>query len=87
MKKSVNWFKKFILFCFHRYELVLVVKDQGTPSSFETLRFLTILLVDLNENKPEFPDASNPYKFLILENSPRNIRIGKILKKLYVFLS
>lgn len=56
---------------------MLVVRDQGSPSAFETLRFLTIHLVDVNENKPEFPDASNPYKFFILENSARDIRIGK----------
>lgn len=60
------------------YELVLVARDQGTPSWFESLRFLTILLVSTNENKPEFPDASNPYHFFITENRPRDIRIGKI---------
>lgn len=61
-----------------KYELVLVARDQGTPSSFESLRFLTILVVSVNENKAEFPDASNPYKFFIVENSDRDIRIGKI---------
>lgn len=60
------------------YELVLVARDQGTPSWFESLRFLTILLVGANEIKPEFPDASNPYHFFITENRPRDIRIGKI---------
>ncbi|XP_058058428.1 cadherin-87A [Anopheles bellator] len=61
-----------------RYELILVARDQGTPAWFETLRFLTVLLVDVNENYPEFPDASNPYKFFITENGPRDVRIGKI---------
>lgn len=61
-----------------RFELILVARDQGTPAWFETLRFLTVLLVDVNENHPEFPDASNPYRFFIAENSPRDIRIGKI---------
>lgn len=61
-----------------RYELVLVARDHGTPAAFETLQFLTVLLVDLNEHHPEFPDASNPYKFQITENAPRDIRIGKI---------
>lgn len=61
-----------------KYELVLVARDQGTPSAFESLRFLTILLVSVSENKAEFPDASNPYKFYIVENSVRDIRIGKI---------
>ncbi|XP_050101039.1 cadherin-87A isoform X1 [Anopheles aquasalis] len=61
-----------------RYELILVARDQGTPAWFETLRFLTVLLVDVNENYPEFPDASNPYKFFVAENGPRDVRIGKI---------
>ncbi|XP_053682239.1 cadherin-87A [Sabethes cyaneus] len=61
-----------------RFELILVARDQGTPAWFETLRFLTVVLVDVNENHPEFPDASNPYKFFIAENSPKDIRIGKI---------
>ncbi|XP_055524329.1 cadherin-87A [Wyeomyia smithii] len=61
-----------------RFELILVARDQGTPAWFETLRFLTVVLVDVNENYPEFPDASNPYKFVIAENSPKDIRIGKI---------
>ena len=61
-----------------RFELVLVAKDQGTPMPFDNLQFLTVLLVDINENHPEFPDASNPYKFFITENSVRDIRIGKI---------
>lgn len=61
-----------------KYELILVARDQGMPSSFESLRFLTILIVSMNENKAEFPDASNPYKFFIVENSDRGIRIGKI---------
>lgn len=61
-----------------KYELVLVASDQGVPSHFETLRFLTIIVVSTVENKPEFPDASNPYKFYITENSSRDIRIGKI---------
>lgn len=64
-----------------------MVRDQGTPSWFETLRFLTIHLVDVNENKPEFPDASNPYKFFILENSPTDIRIGIInIGKIVLFV-
>lgn len=61
-----------------KFELVLVAKDHGTPAPFEALRFLTILVVSASENKPEFPDASNPYKFFIVENSDRGIRIGKI---------
>lgn len=72
LKKELNREKQ------SKYELVLVARDQGMPSKFESLRFLTILIVSVNEMKPEFPDASNPYKFFIVENSDRDIRIGKI---------
>lgn len=72
LKKSINREKQ------SKFELILVARDHGTPSFFESLRFLTILVVSANENKPEFPDASNPYKFFIVENSDRDIRIGKI---------
>jgi Cadherin domain len=61
-----------------RYEIILVARDHGVPTNFEQLRFLTILIVDNNEDSPEFPDASNPYKFSIAENGERDIRIGKI---------
>ncbi|XP_061400398.1 cadherin-87A [Musca vetustissima] len=60
------------------YDLILVASDNGNPKPFETLRFLTISIIDANENRPEFPDASNPYKISILENNERNIKIGKI---------
>lgn len=61
-----------------KYELVLVARDHGTPVPFETLRFLTITLVDQTENRPEFPDASNPYHFRVYENGERAERIGQI---------
>lgn len=60
------------------YKLVLYVTDQGQPTPFSALTFLTILLVDMNENRPEFPDASNPYKFAVAENGEAHQRIGKI---------
>jgi hypothetical protein len=55
-----------------------VARDNGIPTNFQQLRFLTILLVDNNEGNPEFPDASNPYKFYVTENGERDDRIGKI---------
>lgn len=61
-----------------RYELVLVARDHGSPQPFETLRFLSISLVDASESRPEFPDASNPYYFTVSENEERNVRVGKI---------
>lgn len=72
LKQKLNRKKK------SRYEIILVARDHGVPSNFEQLRFLTILLVDNNEGNPEFPDASNPYKFYMAENGKRDVRIGKI---------
>ncbi|KAL5273464.1 hypothetical protein ACFFRR_000290 [Megaselia abdita] len=60
------------------YELILTARDNGSPSPFESIRFLTVILLDANENRPEFPDSSNPYKFSIHENTGRNIKVGKI---------
>lgn len=61
-----------------KYKLVLYVTDQGQPNPFSSLTFLTILLVDMDENRPKFPDASNPYKFYVQENGQPHERIGKI---------
>lgn len=72
LKQKLNRRKK------SRYEIILVARDHGVPTNFEQLRFLTILLVDNNEGNPEFPDASNPYKFSVAENNGRDVRIGKI---------
>lgn len=69
MDICIKWF---------RYQLVLVARDHGAPQPFETLRFLSISLVDASESRPEFPDASNPYYFRVSENEERNVRVGKI---------
>lgn len=55
-----------------------MARDHGSPQPFETLRFLSISLVDASESRPEFPDASNPYYFTVPENEERNVRVGKI---------
>jgi hypothetical protein len=57
---------------------VLVAKDHGTPISHETLRFLTVLLVDTDDNRPEFPvtESTNPYSFRVTENSQINLLVG-----------
>lgn len=59
-------------------QLTLVAKDHGYPTWYETLSYLTVLLVDINDNRPEFPDSksSNPYMFYVSENDERNLRIG-----------
>lgn len=60
------------------FELILTARDNGSPSQFESFRFLTVVLLDANENTPEFSESSNPYKFSIHENTGRNIKVGKI---------
>ncbi|KAK8743275.1 hypothetical protein OTU49_001344 [Cherax quadricarinatus] len=64
-----------------KYELVLVAKDQGSPISYETLRFLTVLVEDVNDNRPEFPKSSVPqaYRFNVIENTAKHTLIGQLL--------
>ena len=56
-----------------------MARDHGWPKWYETLHYLTVLLVDMNDNQPEFPDlpSTNPYKFFVVENGNKNERIGK----------
>ncbi|XP_059478412.1 cadherin-87A [Neocloeon triangulifer] len=65
-----------------KYELVLVAKDNGYPNSYETLSFLTVLLMDSNDNEPEFPppEGNQPftYRFKVLENGPKDEVIGTV---------
>ncbi|XP_045467864.1 cadherin-87A isoform X2 [Harmonia axyridis] len=63
-----------------RYELTLVAIDHGSPIWFETKRYLSIVLVDMNDNKPEFPDSqmSNPYHFYITENNEIHTKVGQV---------
>ncbi|KAJ8942766.1 hypothetical protein NQ318_002926 [Aromia moschata] len=63
-----------------RYELVLVARDHGSPKWYETVRHLTVLLVDENDNRPEFPGSksTNPYHFYVPENNENNILIGRV---------
>ncbi|XP_012135516.1 cadherin 87A isoform X2 [Megachile rotundata] len=58
-----------------KFELVLVAADHGTPTAYETLRLLTIQLVDTNDNAPQFFDE---YHFHVSENRPKDYFIGKV---------
>ena len=52
------------------YELLLVAKDRGIQTSFETLRLLTVIVDDANDNEPEFPAERRsvpPIYFLFIE--------------------
>ncbi|XP_060523658.1 cadherin-87A isoform X2 [Cylas formicarius] len=63
-----------------KYELVLVARDHGSPKWFETTRHLTVLLVDENDNRPEFPGSTstNPYHFFVTENNSADVLIGQV---------
>ncbi|KAG0411798.1 hypothetical protein HPB47_011094, partial [Ixodes persulcatus] len=63
-----------------RYELVLVARDHGNPAPFETLRFLTVVLKDIDDNAPLFPrtKASSPYIFHIKENLNPGFHVGRV---------
>ncbi|XP_028130157.2 cadherin-87A [Diabrotica virgifera virgifera] len=62
------------------YQLVLVARDHGFPKWYETIRHLTVLLVDENDNRPEFPGSksTNPYHFYVVENNEKDIMIGQV---------
>ncbi|XP_054711474.1 cadherin-87A-like [Uloborus diversus] len=63
-----------------RYQLVLAARDNGSPIAFETLRFLTVILLDIDDNNPEFPriQTTNPYVFTLEENLPPNFPVGQV---------
>lgn len=72
---SVNNFYIIILIFFN-FQLVIAAVDNGTPAQFESLRLLTVVLVDDNDNAPRFP--SPVYQFTIKENLLPGVIIGKI---------
>lgn len=56
-------------------QLVLVAADHGSPTAYETLRLLTVQLVDTNDNVPQFYEE---YNFHVSENRPKDYFIGKV---------
>lgn len=65
------------------FELLLVAKDQGGPTtSYETLRLLTVMVEDENDNEPEFPVERRskvaPYHFRIEENVRPDTAVGQV---------
>lgn len=62
--------------------MVLVARDQGSPTWHESLKLLTINLIDVNDNKPRFPvhnDQKPLYTFSVKENNRPQFKIGKCL--------
>ncbi|RZF35066.1 hypothetical protein LSTR_LSTR009658 [Laodelphax striatellus] len=62
------------------YQLVLVARDHASPTWYEALQFLTIILKDVDDNVPEFPseNSTKPYIFNVIENTPSHRKIGKV---------
>lgn len=68
------------------FQLTLVARDHGYPKWYETLSYLTILLVDTNDNRPEFPDSktANPYHFYVTENNEKDIKLGNLYEQAWL---
>lgn len=67
---------------------MLVARDQGSPTWHETLKLLTVNLIDVNDNKPQFSNRLNHkplYTFSLRENNKPQYKIGTFL--FYSFLS
>ncbi|XP_022834034.1 cadherin-87A [Spodoptera litura] len=58
------------------YQLVIAAVDNGTPAQFESLRLLTVVLVDDNDNAPRFP--APVHQFTIKENLLPGVIIGTV---------
>lgn len=71
----VRWKRRFL----YILQLELTARDHGSPKWLETTTLLKILLIDENDNTPEFPqtDDTRPYHFYINENNAKEQFIGK----------
>ncbi|KAL4711580.1 hypothetical protein ACJJTC_003597 [Scirpophaga incertulas] len=58
------------------YQLVIAAVDNGTPAQFESLRLLTVVLADDDDNSPRFQQLQ--YRFSILENLAPGTIVGTI---------
>lgn len=57
----------------------MIARDHGTQTTYETFQFLTIILKDVDDNKPMFvraSDGSFDYEFIVKENNVANYLIG-----------
>ena len=62
----------------NKYELVLVARDHGTPISFETLRFVTVVIKDINDNLPMFPSTLTDVRFTVPEEEKPGYKVGRV---------
>ncbi|CAH0398993.1 unnamed protein product [Chilo suppressalis] len=58
------------------YQLVIAAVDNGTPAQFETLRLLSVVLADDDDNAPRF--QSLLHQFSIKENLPAGVIVGTV---------
>ncbi|KPJ12580.1 Cadherin-87A, partial [Papilio machaon] len=57
------------------YQLVIAAVDNGTPAQFESLRLLTVVLADEDDNSPRF--TQRHYQLTLAENLPPGIIVEK----------
>lgn len=72
------------------FQLILVARDHGTQTPYKTLQALTIVLLDIDDNKPIFEsteESNYEYKFSINENNAINTPLGKVLLTFLKMLS
>ena len=63
------------------YELVIVARDHGTPVAFETLRFLNVVVKDIDDNSPKFPSALSSesiIRFTVPEEERPGYFVGRV---------
>ncbi|XP_045535482.1 cadherin-87A [Papilio machaon] len=58
------------------YQLVIAAVDNGTPAQFESLRLLTVVLSDEDDNTPRF--TQRHYQLTLAENLPPGIIVGSV---------
>ncbi|XP_072929429.1 cadherin-87A [Epargyreus clarus] len=58
------------------YQLVIAAVDNGTPAQFESLRLLSVVLADDDDNAPRF--LSKHHQFTVQENLPAGIIVGTV---------
>ena len=63
------------------YELVVIARDHGTPVAFETLRFLNVIVEDIDDHSPVFVQTgSSPVvRFTVPEEEQPGYLVGRVL--------
>ena len=60
----------------------MVARDHGTPVAFETLRFVTVVIADLNDNDPMFPPSQlAQIRFTVPEETATGYLVGRVEAK------